>query len=350
MARRQEGPSTATIFRVVFTAAVALTLVSLIAIALFEVRHVLVLVLVAAFLAVGLDPAVRRLHGWGLRRGHAVAVILLAAMLVLVGFLAAVVPPLVRQVTEFAQSLPEVLQRVAERNPRIESFLEEQDIATRLQDALSGVPQQIGGSIGGILGVAGSVVGTIFNVVTVIVLTVYFSISLQQIREGTLRLVPRSKRDRAQELADPILTKIGAYIGGNVVISLIAGVCAFVFLAIVQVPFPVALALWVAIADLIPMVGATLGAIPAVVVAFFVSPAQGVATLVYFIVYQQVENYVIHPRVMTRAVDLSPAAVLLSALIGGSLLGVLGVLMAVPATAAIKLLVQELVVPEADKA
>jgi predicted PurR-regulated permease PerM len=118
----------------------------------------------------------------------------------------------------------------------------------------------------------------------------------------------------------------------------------------VKVPFPVALALWVAIADLIPMVGATLGAVPAVIVAFFVSPALGIAALVYFFVYQQVENYVIAPRVMTKAVDLSPAAVLLSALIGGSLLGVVGVLMAVPTAAGIKLLIQELVVPEAEKA
>jgi predicted PurR-regulated permease PerM len=107
--------------------------------------------------------------------------------------------------------------------------------------------------------------------------------------------------------------------------------------------------LWVAIADLLPLVGATLGAVPAVVVAFFVSPAQGIATLIYFAVYQQVENYVIAPRVMKTAVDISPAAVLLAALIGGSLLGFVGALMAIPAAAAIKLLAQEVLFPAMEK-
>ena len=103
----------------------------------------------------------------------------------------------------------------------------DQDIATRLQDAAEKVPENIGGSIGGVVGVAGSVVASIFSTVTVIVLTVYFSISLQQIRHGSLRLVPRSKRQRFQDLLDPILTKIGAYIAGNVVISVIAGITAY---------------------------------------------------------------------------------------------------------------------------
>ena len=151
-------------------------------------------------------------------------------------------------------------------------------------------------------------------------------------------------------MADPILTKIGGYIAGNFVVSVVAGTVSFIFLVIAGVPYPVALALWVAIADLIPLVGATLGAVPAVIVAFFVSVPVGIATLIFFFIYQQFENYVVAPRVMTKAVDLSPAAVLLSALIGAGLLGVVGVLMAVPAAAAIKLIVQEVVVPQAEKA
>ena len=346
MARIQEGPSTATIFRVVFTiAAAGVTLYGI-----YLIRKLLVLVLVAAFLSVGLDPAVRKLQSWGLRRGVAVAAILLSVVLVLVGFLAAIMPPLVEQVTEFATNLPDYVRQLAERNPRIEQYVTDKDIAARLEKATSSIPGNIAGSIGGVVGVAGSVVASIFNTVTVIVLTVYFSLSLDRIHQGSLKLVARSKRQRAEELIDPILTKIGAYIAGNVAISVIAGITAFIFLIVAGVPFPVALALWVAIADLIPLVGATLGAVPAVIVAFFVSLPVGIATLIYFFAYQQIENYVIAPRVMTKAVDLSPAAVLLSALIGASLLGVVGVLMAVPAAAATKMLVQELVVPEAENA
>ena len=190
---------------------------------------------------------------------------------------------------------------------------------------------------------------TIFNTITVLVLTIYFSLSFTKIREGSLRLIPKSKRERVQGIMDPVLVKIGGYIAGNAVVSVIAGIVSFAFLAIVGVPFPVALALWVAIADLIPLVGATLGAVPAVIVAFFDSPGTGIAALAFFVVYQQVENYFVAPRVMTKAVDLSPAAVLLAALTGAALLGVVGVLMAIPAAAAIKLISNEILVPWAER-
>lgn len=342
----REGPSTATIFRIVFTAAAAL----LILYGIYLIRSLLLLVLIAAFLAVGMDPAVRQLQKWGLRRGLAIGAILLSVVATLVGFLAAVVPPLVDQVTEFAADLPRYVQDLAQRNPQLEEYVDQQEIAARLEKATSDAPNNIGSSIGSVLGVAGSVLASIFNGVTVIVLTIYFALSLQRIREGTLRLIPRSKRDRVQELADPILTKIGGYIAGNVAVSVAAGTASFIFLILAGVPYPVALALWVAIADLIPLVGATLGAVPAVIVAFFVSVPVGIAALIFFFIYQQFENYVVAPRVMTKAVDLSPAAVLLSALIGAALLGVVGVLMAVPAAAATKLIVQQVVVPEAEKA
>jgi predicted PurR-regulated permease PerM len=345
MSRRDtpEGPSARLIFRIVIT--ISATLLFLYAV--YLVRSVLVLVVVAGFLAVGLDPAVRRLQTWGLKRGQAVAAILVGTIIFIVAFFAAVVPPLVEQVTHFATNLPHYVQDIAHHNPRIQQYVTDHDLADRLRESTSKVPTALLGSFGTVVGVAGSVLGAIFKAVTVIVLTLYFSNSLDKIKTGSLKLVPASKRERFEELAEPILLKIGGYIAGNIGISLIAGALAFAFLAIARVPFPVALALWVAIADLIPLVGASLGAIPAIIVAFFGSVPLGIATIVYFIVYQQAENYFIAPRVMNKAVDLSPAAVLLSALIGASLLGVLGALMAIPAAAAIKLLVQELVVPEA---
>ncbi|MFN2587060.1 MAG: AI-2E family transporter [Actinomycetota bacterium] len=334
------------IFKIVVVGSIAVLFVYCV----YLVRSLLMLVFVAAFLAVGMDPAVRRLQQWGLKRGHAVLVILLGIIVFLAGFAAAVVPPLVSQVTQFARDLPGYVQDLAENNERLQEYVSEQAIAERLRSATENIPAQIGGSFGTILGVAGSVLATIFNTLTVLVLTVYFSLSLARIREGSLKLIPKSRRERVQSIVDPILQKIGGYIAGNVVISVIAGVVSFVFLTIVGVPFPVALALWVAIADLIPLVGATLGAVPAVVVAFFVSLPVGIATLAFFVFYQQVENYLIAPRVMTKAVDLSPAAVLVAALTGAALLGVPGVLMAIPAAAAVKLISQEIVVPWAEKA
>lgn len=342
----REAPSNATVARIVLVVAgVSLALYSA-----FLIRSILILVLVSAFLAAGLDPAVRRLEGWGLKRGQAVAAIFLAALGFITAFLFAVVPPLVKQVASFATDLPNYVQDLAENNPRINEWVVENDISDKLREATRNAPSLIAGSLGGVLGVAGSVVATVFNMLTVFVLTIYFLLSFSRMREGSFRLVPKSKRPRVKELAEPIIEKIGGYIAGQISVALLAGVLAFIYLAVTGVPFPVALALWVTIAALIPMVGAMLGAIPAVIVAFFDSTGLGVGTLVYFLIYQQIENYIIAPRIMTKAVDISPAAVLLAALIGASLLGFVGALMAIPAAAAIKLIVEEVVVPKAEAA
>jgi predicted PurR-regulated permease PerM len=136
--------------------------------------------------------------------------------------------------------------------------------------------------------------------------------------------------------------RIGGYVSGNIATSVIAGIASYIFLRILGVPFAAALAMWVGIADLIPTVGATLGALAAVAVAFLGSGvADGVATVIFFIIYQQVENYFIVPRVMKRAVDLSPAAVIVSVLIGGGLAGFAGALLALPLAAAAKVIIRD---------
>jgi predicted PurR-regulated permease PerM len=267
-----------------------------------------------------------------------------------VAFTAAVIPPLVSQVTRFATDLPNYVENLAENNPRIQEWVEENDIGEQLKNAAGDVPKVISSSFGNALGVAGSVAGALFNGLTILVLTIYFSLSLSHIREGSMKLVPKSRRAEVTRFMDPVLEKIGGYIAGQVAVALLAGALALIFMAAIGVPFPVALALWISLSALIPLVGATLGAIPAVIVAFFTSVPLGIATLVYFIVYQQVENYIIAPRIMTRAVDISPAAVLLAALIGGNLLGFVGALMAIPAAASIKLFVQEIFLPKAEAA
>lgn len=342
----KDRPTNATVARIV----VVVAAVSLLLFALYRVRSVLVLVLVSAFLAVGLDPAVRRLESFKLKRGQAVAVIFLALVVVIVGFALAVVPPLVSQISTFAGDLPDYVRDLGANHPRINDWVVENDIPQKLEEATKNVPSLIGGSFGSVLGVAGSVMSAVFSGLTILVLTIYFTMSLSRIRDGSLKLVPKSRRARVGELADPILEKIGGYIAGQITVASIAAVLSLIFLTVAGVPFPIALSLWVLLAALIPLVGATLGAIPAVIVAFFTSTGLGVGTLVFFLIYQQVENYVIAPRIMTKAVDISPAAVLLAALIGGTLLGFVGALMAIPAAAAIKLIMQQVVLPKAEAA
>jgi predicted PurR-regulated permease PerM len=345
MPRRVEPPSTRTIVRIVAT----VTLAVLVLAAAYRVRSVLLLAVVALFLAIGLDPAVRRLHALGLKRGLAIAVIFLGALLFGALLIRLLIPPMVRQIVEFAQDLPRLVQEFAEENPRVQDWVNDNEISARVQEAVSSIPSAIGGSVASVLGVAGSIAAGIFNVVTVAILTIYFSMGLLDIHEGALRLVPRSRRARVASLLDRVVEKIGGYIVGQVIVAVIAGVAATLFLTVVRVPFSVALGMFVAFASLIPLIGATLGAVPACAIALFTSIPQGVVTIAFFLVYQQLENTLISPRIMTKAVDISPAAVLLAALVGGTLLGFIGALMAIPVAASIKIIFQEVVYPMVER-
>jgi len=312
--------------------------------AAWSVRNILTLVLVAVVLAVGLDPAVRRLERWHVRRGWAVFLIFFGAVAFIAAFVGLVVPPLVRQVTKLASDIPGYIDRLKHSNGFFGDLERKYHIAEKLQDLTRKLPTVAGSSIKTILGLTKSVGAIIFNLLTITILTIYFLLSLPRAKETAISLFPAGERARGGHILGESLDRVGGYVSGNITISIIAGVAAYVALRIMGIPFAIALAMWVAIADLIPTVGATLGALAAVIVAAFSSVADLIGTIAYFIVYQQVENYVIAPRVMRHAVDLSPAAVIVSVLIGGSLAGFAGALLALPIGAVIKVLVNELYV------
>ena len=203
---------------------------------------------------------------------------------------------------------------------------------------------------GGVLGVGKVVFGAFFSTLTVLILTLYFLCNLPHLKTSAYRAVPRSRRARVGLLTDEILERVGGYVGGALLIAGLAGVTTFVFLVIAGIPYPVALAMLVAITDLLPLIGATIGAAIVTLVAFFVSVKVGLIAAVYYIAYQQIENYVIYPRVMKRSVDVSPVATVIAVLIGGSLLGVLGALLAIPIAAAAQLVLREVVLPRQDEA
>jgi len=305
------------------------------------VRDVLILVLVAAVLAVGLDRAVRRLERHGVSRGWAATAIFLAAVGFVGLFISLVVPPLVEEVRGLAADIPGYVGRLGRQQGWLGDFVRDHDLASQLKTLTERLPSLASASFGTILGVTRGVASTVFNLLTVAILTVYFLLAMPRMRTTSVALFAPGSRDRANRVMGEALGRIGGYVSGNLVTSAIAGISALVFLSLFGVPFAVALAMWVAITDLVPAVGATLGAIVAVTVAFFSSTGDGVAALIYFIAYQQIENYLIVPRVMKGAVDLSPAAVIVSTLIGGSLAGFAGVLLALPLAAAIKVVVND---------
>jgi len=180
---------------------------------------------------------------------------------------------------------------------------------------------------------------------------VYFLLDLPKLVTGATRLVPPARRDRFGSLAMVVFERISGYMVGQLAVSAIAGLTSLVVLSVLRIPYSLPLAMWVALAALVPMVGSMLGAVPAAIVAFTVSLPVGIGTLLFFVAYQQVENYVVAPRVMRRAVDISPAAVILAALIGATLLGFVGALLAIPVAASIKVFVQEIwVAPREEQA
>ncbi|GAA3339917.1 AI-2E family transporter [Amorphoplanes nipponensis] len=307
---------------------------------------ILVLVFIALFLAIGLNPAVDRLRGWGLPRGLAVTVIALSVVLLLCGGLFALVPPLVTQTGQLVGNVPHYIESL-QRNEAVRDLVQRYDILDKVQGALDA--GTVTNALGGVVGGAKLLFGTIFNVLTVIVLVIYFLAAFERIKEAGYAFVPRSRRQRVRLLTDEILGKVGAYMVGAIAIAVLAGVCTWVFAMVVGLAYPFALAVVVAVCDLIPQIGATLGAIIVSLVGLADSLGAGIACIVFFVVYQQVENYLIYPNVMRRSVKVSDVAAVTAALLGVGLFGVIGALIAIPMVAAIQLVVREVVYPSMEE-
>jgi predicted PurR-regulated permease PerM len=302
----------------------------------------LVLIFVALFLAIGLNPAVQKLRDWGVPRGLAVTGVALGVLLLLCGGLFALVPPLVTQAGEFIKELPDFVSSL-QRNQAIKDLIERYDLVERVRGVATA--GNVTNALGGVVGGAQLVAGTIFNVLTVLVLTIYFMAAFDRIKESAYQLIPASRQQRVRLLADEILAKVGAYMVGALAIAVVAGVSTWIFALIVGLAYPFALAVVVAICDLIPQIGATIGAVVVSIVGFATSLTAGIACVVFFIVYQQLENYLIYPTVMRRSVRVSDVAALVAALLGVALFGVLGALVAIPMVAALQLIIREVVVP-----
>jgi predicted PurR-regulated permease PerM len=324
------------IFRWAVAATLGVFVVTLASTALYAIRHVLVLVVIALFIAVSLDPAARWLIRRGVRRSIAVTIISLLLLLIVGGFIVSVVPPLVAQASKLVRDLPDFLNQL-QQSGSYRSLDERFGITPRATTYLGDLANRLGG---GALGLVSQVFAAIFNTLTVLVFSIYFMADLPRLRRGMVRLFPRAHRPRIAEITNVVVDKVGAYMIGNLIISVFAGVATFVAVFLLDVQFALALAFLVALMDLVPMVGATIGAVSCVAVALFTRNIPGaVGLIIFFIIYQQVENYLIAPRVLRNTVDLSSAAVLFTALIGGTMLGVVGALMAIPVAAAIKVLV-----------
>jgi predicted PurR-regulated permease PerM len=308
---------------------------------------VLTLLTVAIFLTLSLNPVVELLVRRGLRRGGAVAAVFAMAVgaFVLLGFV--VVPPVTQQAGELAQNAPGYVNEFLS-TPRVRDIDQHYHVVDKIQEEVnkrltdSDFMSQVAG---GVLGAGRIVAEGIFSTLTVLVLTLYFLSSLPALKQAAYAVVPASRRTRVISLSEEIMRRVGSYAIGQVVVAAVNAFCAWIMMSIVGIPYAAVLAVAVGFLGLVPMVGATLGAVLVAVVALFDDPKKAVIALVYFIVYQQTENYLVAPRIMQRTVSVPGAVTIVAALIGGTLLGMLGALLAIPAAAGLLLLYDEVLVP-----
>lgn len=316
-----------------------------------RLSSVLTLVVIALFLALALDPLVRGLQSHGLRRGSAVGVVFLGVIGLMVGFGFAVVPPLVREATDLSTQLPDWVaefqdsawvQRLDERFQILATVTDQLEARLRSGETVLQL-------FGGVLGAGQAVISGAFSAFTVLVLTLYFTAYLNTLREAAYELVPASRRPRVRLLGDEIIRRIGGYTAGQISVAAINAVFTYLGLRILGIPFALVLAITVGILGLVPLVGATLGAVVVTVVALFVDWRYAIIVIVYYLIYQQVENYVIAPRIMSRTVKVPGFVAVIAALAGGSLLGVLGALIAIPIAAGVLLIIQEVLIPRQER-
>jgi predicted PurR-regulated permease PerM len=309
-------------------------------------RDVLVLIGLALFIAVGLEPAVSWLTRVGLPRWAAVTAVLGGLLAAAVGFFAAAIPPLVDQAAAFVSKAPSYLQTLTDHS----SFVGQLNDRFHLQQSLEQTLNGGGGNVlGGVLGAGVVVLSALGSMLLVGVLTVYFLAALPRLRAGSYRLVPHSRRPRVILLGDEIAARVGGYVLGNVVVSVIAAALTFLWLLIFGVPYPLLLAILVALLDLIPTIGSTAAGVLVSLVALTVSLPVALATAAFFIIYRFVEDYLLVPKIIGAAVKVSALATVVAVLLGGVLFGVIGALVAIPIAAAVQLIVREVAIPRLDR-
>lgn len=319
--------------------------------ALASASQVFILIVISLFLALGMNPAVESLRKRGLSRNASVATLIVVFLIFLGAFIAVVVPPLFHQASSFADAAPQLINDL--KNNSVIRDLNNQfgiidNLNSKVKELISN-GQFTASAFGGVIGVGRTVISGAFTGLTILILTLYFVTSLPQIIEKSYRLVPASRRERVSKISDAIIAQVGAFVGTQITVALLAGIFIWLMGLVVGVPFSAGLGMVVFICGLVPLIGHFLGMAIVTLVALTNSVTTAVIAFVAYVLYVQVENYVITPRLMRRSLSIPGLVTILAALLGTSLLGLVGGLLAVPMAAAALLILREVVYPNAEK-
>lgn len=319
--------------------------------ALASASQIFVLIIVALYLAMGINPAVEGLRKRGLSRTSAVLAIFIGIIAFVIFFIAVVIPPVISQGSALINSAPDLL-RDLETHPLIADLNTQFGVIDTLQKTISQVTSDgtlIISAFGGVVGVGKTVLSGAFTAVTILILTLYFVIGLPQATSFGLRFVPATRRDRVSKLTFAIIARVGSFVGSQIVLAFMASIFVLILAFALGLPSPFAIAMIVLICALIPLIGHYIGGTIVTLIALTQSLLFGVIALVLYTVYVQIENYIFTPKIMKRALNVPGAVTIISALLGTSLLGLVGALLAVPIAASIILILEEVVFPQSDK-
>jgi predicted PurR-regulated permease PerM len=308
---------------------------------LYVVRSVVELVFVAGFLAVALGPPVDFLARHRVRRSAAILIVYLGIAASIVGVGLLIVPPVVDQVNGLSKDIPGYVKDLR-KSKTFRKYDDKYDLSKKLNQQAAKLPSKLGSAASTLQDVTVGVFGALVKLVTVLTMAFFLLLDGGRILRWVLRLRGPTQEERLRELFEDIYRSTAGYVAGNLLISLIAGITTYVTLALLNVPFAAPLAVLMAFLDLIPLVGATIGGVViGIVTAFNDFPTATIVWVVVLIVYQQAENNLLQPLIYRRTVDVSPLLVIIAILIGSTLLGVLGALVAIPVAAALQTVLKD---------
>jgi predicted PurR-regulated permease PerM len=303
-------------------------------------------ILISAFLAIALSPPVNRLQR-RVKRGFAIAVVYTGLLLVPILLIALIVPPLIGEANNFADNVPRYADDVTnfvQKNERLRTLNEDYDVTQKLQDEAAKLPGRLGGAAGTLRDIGFGIVSSLFALLTILVMTAFLLGSGRRWVDQVIAARPPGQRERLRRAADNISGAVSGYVTGALTVAVIAGIATYIVLTILGVPFSGPLAVMAGVMSLIPMIGATIAAVLIGVVTLFEDfPTATIIWTIWAIVYQQIENNLIQPQIQKRTVNVHPFITIVAVLCGGTLLGVLGAIVAIPIAASIQILVREYV-------
>jgi len=312
--------------------------------------QVFVLIIISLFLAAGLNPSVEFFRRKGMKRPYAVMTVVLMVLLFVGIFSAVVIPPAVTQVSNLFKHAPNILQDL-KSNAFIGNLNRHYGIIDSLQAKFTTSihnGQYVISAFGGVIGVGRAFVSGVFALLTVLILTLYFLASLPSVTGAIYRFVPASRRERVSKITDAIILRIGGFVSGQATVAFIASIFGLILAFSLGLPYPSAIAFLVFVCGAIPLIGHVLGITAVTLIALSKSPADAIITLIIYVAYIQLENYLIMPRIMRKSLSIPGIVTIIAALVGVSLLGIVGGILAVPIAAAVLLILEEVVFPKAD--